>query len=134
MPIGLTYRNMQIQPGVVHFHGRVLIAPANGGEGEVNPATSITPGMTWVQLLTGVYQGNYNDGVTVGLASIICQPLTLIAGTSSYTIQTSRSTEDAGQSAIVVLCRDGAGAAVNPPADEGFSYVLVRSNSSVVMK
>lgn len=128
MPITGTYKLRGISVGVVHFHGIVMI----GAAGAIDTANTFTPGVVWTEDSTGIYECTYNDGVTVGFASLVATqiqteslqlhlsvfPGELNAGTSSVRLTTSPL---------------GGGPAVEPSAGTGWSYLLTRLNSSIAV-
>ena len=129
MPIGTQYRPMQIQPGVVHFHGQVILAAGPA----IDTALSVTPGITAARSGTGLYSLTFNDGVTVGASSISFTSIVSTTGDDPFLFAVIGTGLAAGSSVIVFEISDDAGVLADPAAGEGFCYNLARLNTSVVV-
>ena len=128
MPIVSTYRSSAIQPGIVQFHGVVVMM---GGQ-LIDPGRSFTPGVTVVRNAVGRYSLAFNDGVAVGFTSIV---LTSIVGDSGddpylFTLQGVAGTAP-GASIMFLEVSDIAGTLTDPLNSEGFMYLMTRLNSSI---
>lgn len=129
MPIGTQYRPMQIQPGVVHFHGQVILEAGPA----IDSALTVTPGVTVARSGVGLYTLSFNDGVTVGASAITFQSIVSTTGDNAFTFVVVGTGLAAGASVIALEISDIAGTLADPAAAEGFCYSLARLNSSVVV-
>ena len=130
MPIGTQYRNNQIQPGVVHLHGQVIVTAAP----IIDTALTFTPGITATRTGTGLYTLTFNDGVTVGFSAINFTSIVAATGVNPFLFAVVGTGLAAGSSAIALEVNDVAGTLVDPAVGEGFAYDLVRLNTSVVVQ
>lgn len=129
MPIGTHYNASQIQPGVIHFHGLVRV----DGDGDVEGTLTTSPGVTWSHTNTGLYRCSFNDGATVGLAAFVATFVRLANNTFAVNIDGDTSTLLDTTSTFVDIETRLSGTLTDPGLAEGWSYVLVRTNSSVTV-
>lgn len=127
MPIGLQYKNRQIQPGAVHFHGVVT----TGGGGVIEAAATFTPGVTVVRTGVGIYTLNFNDGVTVGFSSLTVQGFQPSSGDNPLLFVLIGTPASPGEASMVLEVNDLTGTLIDPPSPGGFMYHMTRLNTSV---
>jgi len=127
MPIGTHYNASQIQPGVIHFHGMVLIASGP----TVDIPNSITPGITPTRTGVGRYTLTFNDGFTVGQSAITFTQL--VASTTITPLVYSAIVAGlvTGAGSIDVETKNLSANFQDPFAGDGFCYDLVRLNTGV---
>lgn len=132
MPIVSTYRNAQIQPGVVFLHGLVIAGVADGIP---DPAASITPGCVWTRNIAGQFVCTFRDGVAVANYHFSFMALRQGAMENvTATVLNTGSELKAGSSSFEITLRDDTGLAVDPVQGDGWSYLIVRANSTVVVR
>ena len=129
MPIGTHYKTSQIQPGVIHFHGMVLIASGP----VVDAANSVTPGVKVTRTNSGRYTMTFNDGFTVGHSAITFTQLVASTTITPLVYSAIVSGLVAGATSLDIEIKNLASSFADPFAGDGFCYDLVRTNSSVVV-
>lgn len=128
MAIGLTYRNNQISPGVVHLHGLVVF----GAVAVVDPVLSQTPGIDVVRIGTGEYTFTFRDGVTPGITVPVMDHVLAQAGDVSLLVFSIGNVGVLpGSTGLLVEMRNIAGAVTDPEEGAGLAYSIQRVNSTV---
>lgn len=131
MPIVSTYKPLQIQPGMVHLSGIVIL---QGGPA-INTTLTQTPGLTAIRADVGKYTLVFNDGVTVGFVAIAFTDIHGTPGKDPLTFSLlNASNMQAGSSQIAIECSDNAGALEDPEVGGGFSFIMTRLNTTIVVK
>ena len=130
MPIGTQYRNSQIQPGAVQFHGQVILAAGPA----IDAALTVTAGVTVARGGVGLYTLTFNDGVTPGTTSIVFQSIVASTGDNAFTFAVIGTGLANGSSVVAMELSDLAGTLADPGVGEGFAYIMTRLNTSVVVK
>lgn len=130
MAIGLTYRNNQIAPGVVHVHGLVVF----GSGGVPDPVRTQTPGVDVVRTGTGAYTFTFRDGVTPGITvPVFGHVLATGADDTLLVFSIGEVGVVPGSTGLSVETRDIAGAVQDPIEDAGIVYTIQRVNTTVTV-
>ena len=131
MAIGLSYKTNAIQPELVYFPGQVFIAAGP----IIDTANTVTPGITVTRQGVGLYTLTFDDGVAV--ANVTCDFTHFHTGAGQDPLQVvtvGAAGSKAGSTALSLEVNTLAGVLADPDADGGFTYIMTRINTSVLVQ